>query len=181
MPEIRGLAGIYRSLYTWRLFEQPAAGVSMAPHSGAQVAGPHGYSMALFFEFLAQQWILVAALLTMVALLIFHESRKSGPSVSPQQAIHLINREEGLFVDLRDGGDFSAGHISDAVNIPTTKVESRMAELEKFRDRPIVLVCKMGQQAGAVGKQLRAAGFNQVYRMTGGMMEWNSQQLPLVK
>ena len=50
--------------------------------------------MALFFEFLTQQWILVAALLTVVVMLILHESRKSGPSLSPQLAINLVNAEE---------------------------------------------------------------------------------------
>ena len=35
----------------------------------------------------------------------------------------------------------------------------RLAELDKHRDRPIVIVCKMGQQAGVAGKQLRAAGY----------------------
>lgn len=137
--------------------------------------------MQLFLEFLAQQWILVGALATAIALLLFHESRKSGPSLSPQQAISLINSEQGIFLDLRDAGDYGAGHIADALNIPASKMESRMAELEKFKSKPIVLVCKMGQQASGAGKQLRAAGYEQVYRMTGGMMEWTNLQLPLVK
>ena len=137
--------------------------------------------MALFFEFLAQQWILVAALLTSVAFLVFHESRKAGPSVTPQQAINLVNKEEGVFLDLREAGDFGEGHIADAVHIPATKMQARIAELEKYKNRPIVLVCKMGQTAGGAGKQLRAAGYENVYRMTGGMMEWTNLQLPVVK
>ncbi|MEH6589238.1 MAG: rhodanese-like domain-containing protein [Halioglobus sp.] len=137
--------------------------------------------MALFLEFVTQQWILVAALLTVAVMLFLHETRKSGPSVSPQQAINLINTDGGVFVDLRDAGDYKQGHIVDAVNIPATKLESRLAELEKYRSSPIVLVCKMGQQAGAAGKQLRAGGFEQVYKMSGGMMEWGNLQLPTVK
>jgi rhodanese-related sulfurtransferase len=137
--------------------------------------------MALFLEFLAQQWILVAALLTVVAMLVLHETRKSGPSVSPQQAINLVNADQGVFVDLRDGSDFKQGHIVDALHIPAGKLGERIAELEKYRDKPIVLVCKMGQQSGAAGKQLRAGGFERVYKMSGGMMEWGNLQLPLVK
>ena len=45
--------------------------------------------MALFLEFMIEQWILVAALLASVVMLISHEARKSGPSLSPQQAINL--------------------------------------------------------------------------------------------
>lgn len=136
--------------------------------------------MELFFEFASQQWILMAALLAAVGMLVAHEGRKSGPALSPQQAINLVNREAGVFVDLRDAAAFKKGHIVDAIHIPMAKLESRRGELEAFRDKPLILVCNMGQQAGAAGKQLRSAGFSDVYKMAGGMMEWSSLQLPTV-
>ena len=137
--------------------------------------------MALLIEFLAQQWILVAALLAAAGMLVFHETRKSGPSLSPQQAINLVNAEQGLFIDLRDAGDFKQGHIVEALHIPAAKLPERIAELDKYREKPVVLVCKMGQQAGVAGKQLRAAGFDKVYKMAGGMLEWSNLQLPTVR
>lgn len=137
--------------------------------------------MALFLEFLAEQWILAAALLAVIIMLIMHEARKSGPSLSPQQAINLVNSEQGVFVDLRDAATFKQGHIVDALNIPAPKLADRLAELEKYRERPIVLVCKMGQQASGAGKQLRAGNFEKVYKMSGGMMEWVNLQLPTVR
>jgi rhodanese-related sulfurtransferase len=136
--------------------------------------------MALFFEFLAQQWMLVAGLLAVIVMLILHEARKSGPSLSPQQAINVVNTEEGIFLDLRDAAEFKKGHIVSAINIPSTKLASRLVELEKFKDKPIVLVCKMGQQSGAAGKQLKAENYTKVYKMSGGMMEWTNLQLPTV-
>ncbi len=136
--------------------------------------------MALFLEFLTQQWILVAALVAAASLLFVHESRKSGPSLSPQQAINMVNSQQGLFLDLRDAGDYQQGHIVDALHIPAAKLETRLGELEKHKSKPIVLVCKMGQHAGAAGKQLKSNGFEQVYKMTGGMMEWSNLQLPTV-
>ena len=136
--------------------------------------------MALFFEFLAQQWILVAALLAVVVMLFMHETRKSGTSLSPQQAINLVNAEQGVFVDLRDTADFRAGHIVEAMHVPSSKLLNNTGLLEKYRNKPIVLVCKMGQTAGAVGKKLNADGYENVNIMTGGMMEWNNLQLPVV-
>tara|TARA_R110001599_G_scaffold353459_1_gene592482 strand:- start:187851 stop:188270 length:420 start_codon:yes stop_codon:yes gene_type:complete len=137
--------------------------------------------MALFLEFLTQEWILTLALLMVLIMLVLHEARKSGPSVSPQKAINLINSQQGVFVDLRDSAEFKLGHIVDALHIPSAKLAARIAELEKYKDKPIVLVCKMGQQSAAAGKQLNAAGFGQVYKMTGGMMEWTNLQLPVVR
>lgn len=136
--------------------------------------------MELFLEFLAQQWLLTTALLAVIVMLILHEGRKGGPSVSPQQAINLVNAQEGVFVDLRDAGEFSKGHIVGAINIPAAKLPERMVELQKYQDKPVVLVCKMGQQASAAGKQLKAANYSQVSKMTGGMMEWSNLQLPTV-
>ena len=136
--------------------------------------------MALFLEFLTQQWILAAALLAVVVMLLMHETRKSGPSLSPQKAINIVNAEQGVFLDLRDAADYKQGHIVDALHIPSSKLADRIPELEKFRNKPIVLVCKMGQQSGGAGKQLKANNFDKVYKMTGGMMEWSNLQLPTV-
>ncbi|RLA47437.1 MAG: rhodanese-like domain-containing protein [Gammaproteobacteria bacterium] len=136
--------------------------------------------MALFFEFLIQQWILAAALSTVIIMLFMHEVRKSGPSLSPQKAINMVNVEQGVFLDLRDVADYKQGHIVDAVHIPSAKLAERMTELEKYKNKPIILVCKMGQQASAAGKQLKGNDFEQVYKMTGGMMEWRNLQLPTV-
>jgi len=136
--------------------------------------------MALFLEFVTQQWTLVAALAAVAAMLFFHESRKSGPALSPQQAISMINAQGGVFLDLRDAKDYKAGHIVDAMHLPVAKLKDRIAELEKHKSKPIVLVCKMGQQAGSAGKTLKAAGFEHVYKMTGGMMEWGNLQLPTI-
>ncbi len=136
--------------------------------------------MALFFEFLTQQWMLVGALLVVVIMLIMNESRKSGPAVTPQQAITMVNAEDGVFLDLRDAAEFKKGHIVGAMNIPSTKLPGRMVELEKLKGKPIVLVCKMGQQSGGASKQLKAENYEQVYKMTGGMMEWGNLQLPTV-
>lgn len=136
--------------------------------------------MVLFFEFLAQQWILVAALLAVMVMLFMHETRKAGTSLTPQKAINLVNAEGGVFVDLRDTADFRAGHIVDAMHIPASKLMNNTGLLEKYRDKPVVLVCKMGQSAGPVGKKLNADGFQRVNIMTGGMMEWKNLQLPLI-
>lgn len=136
--------------------------------------------MALFLEFLTQQWPTAGALLAVLIMLFMHESRKSGPSLSPQRAINLVNTQNGIFLDLRDAADYKQGHIVDAVNIPATKLQNSLQQLEKYKDRPIILVCKMGQAAGTAGKQLRASGYENTHKMTGGMMEWGNLQLPTV-
>jgi rhodanese-related sulfurtransferase len=137
--------------------------------------------MGLFLDFLMQQWVLTGALITCVFLLLNHESRKGGEKLSPQQLVNRVNRDQAVVVDVRDAKEFAKGHIVDALNVPHSKVADHLGELEKHKSQPIILVCKMGQHSSAVGKVLAEKGFEKVYRLGGGLVEWQNLQLPLVK
>ena len=132
------------------------------------------------FQFLAQQWILVAALATTLTMLMLHESRKAGPALSINEAVQLVNGDGGIFLDIREATDYARGHITDAVHSPAAALVKRSNELEKYRDKPVVVVCKMGQSAGPATKSLRAQGFSRAQKLSGGMMEWDAQKLPVV-
>ena len=147
----------------------------MAGHDGAK-----SVSVNLVLQFLEQQWILMAALVTTLTMLVLHESRKSGPALSISEAVQLVNSDEGIFLDIRDAADFARGHITGAVHIPAAALAKRGNELEKYRDNPVVVVCKMGQSAGPATKALRAQGFSRAQKLSGGMMEWDAQKLPVV-
>jgi len=122
----------------------------------------------------------VLALMATFVMLFIHESRKAGPSLTPQEAITLVNREGGIFLDIRDAAEFKRAHIADAKHITLTQLSSRLGELDKYREQPVVVVCKLGQSAAGATKLLRAQGFDQARKMTGGMMEWNALKLPVV-
>ena len=93
----------------------------------------------------------------------------------------LVNRENGVVVDVRDRKTFEGGHIVDAINIPLVKLKDHISELEKYREKPLVVVCQMGHQSGEAVKLLEENGFASVARMSGGMTEWQTQGLPAVK
>lgn len=135
----------------------------------------------MFLQFLAEQWLLVSALVACLMLLFFHEGRRGGPSLTPHQAVALINQKGAAVVDLRDPAEYRKGHIVGAINLPFAKLSERWSELEALRDKPVVLVCKLGQTASSVGKQMRAKGFTDVYRLGGGLVEWDGLQMPLVR
>ena len=137
--------------------------------------------MALFLQFLAEKWYLAGPWLVMVVLYFMHERKRGGASVSPAQLTSLVNREDGVVVDLRDSADYRGAHIVGSVNVPYAKFAKGIDELEQYKEKPIILVCKMGQHAGAGGKLLAAEGFTDINRLNGGMMEWQNMQLPLVK
>ena len=133
------------------------------------------------FEFIGNHPILVAAFVLLLALFIRNETRRGGRSVTAQQLVDLVNRDNALVLDVRDKKEFDAGHIVDALNIPFAALDSRISELKKHSERPIVVACKMGQHSGTAGSILRKHGFENVSRLTGGVAEWRNQSLPVVK
>lgn len=137
-------------------------------------------TMAQFVEFVGNHWILSSLWLALLTAFILYRSKTGAQSVSPQQAVTLINRKDGVVLDIRDKKEFEAGYIVDAINIPSGKLATRLPELEKFKHRPVIVVCKMGQHSGDACKTLTSAGFGQVVRMQGGMAEWRGQGLPVV-
>ncbi|MBC52272.1 MAG: hypothetical protein CMQ34_00390 [Gammaproteobacteria bacterium] len=137
--------------------------------------------MEQYLEFIGNNLILVGIWIALALALIFHRSKTGAQAVGPQQAVMLINRNDGVVLDIRDKKDYDTGHIVDSVHIPHTKLSAQLDELEKLKSRPIIVVCKMGQHSGDACKILRSAGFEQVVRLRGGMAEWRAQNLPLIQ
>jgi len=117
----------------------------------------------------------------LLVLFIRNETQRGGRSVSAQELVNLVNREDAVVLDVRDQKEFEQGHIPNAVNIPYASLDGRMAELDQYKEQPIVLTCKMGQHAGTAGTALRKQGFLNVSRLSGGIAEWRNQNLPVVK
>jgi rhodanese-related sulfurtransferase len=132
-------------------------------------------------EFAISHYVLVGLFFALLVAFFLNESRLGGATVSPSELVHLINKEEGVVLDIRDQTDFNAGHIVDAINVPFAGIDSRLADLKKYQASAVVIVCKMGQHSGAVGRKLRAAGFNNVRRLSGGIAEWRASNMPLIK
>jgi rhodanese-related sulfurtransferase len=137
--------------------------------------------MERFFEFVINNYLLVAAFVLLLVLFIRNETKRGGNSVTAQQLVDMVNRQNAVVLDIRDKKEFQSGHIVDALNIPYSALDSRIDELKKYRERPIVVTCKMGTNAGAAGALLRKQGFENVSRLTGGIAEWRNQNLPVVK
>ncbi|MCP4789386.1 MAG: rhodanese-like domain-containing protein [Gammaproteobacteria bacterium] len=137
--------------------------------------------MDRIIEFSINHWDMVLALLATLAMLIWTERRKAAPSVTPQQATVMGNSDDALMLDIRSAADYKSGRVLNSTNIPFAELSKRLDDLKKYRDKPVVLICKTGQTAGSAANMLRKDGYSKVYRMTGGMVEWTNQGLPLVR
>lgn len=74
-----------------------------------------------------------------------------------------------LFLDVREPFEFEAGHIQDSQHIPIGQITARVSEVPA--DRPIVVVCQIGQRSGLVADFLSGQGLA-AENLEGGLTAW---------
>jgi rhodanese-related sulfurtransferase len=101
--------------------------------------------------------------------------------LSVTEAVMLMSRKSALVLDVREADEFVQGHLQGARNIPLSQLESRSKELEKFRDKPVLLVCQRGSRANKAAKLLKAQNFSALNVLKGGMQAWLEAKMPTGK
>jgi rhodanese-related sulfurtransferase len=84
-------------------------------------------------------------------------------------------------LDIRDSGEYKAGHIPEAYHIPQRELKQRLKELAKFKEKPVIVYCRTGTQSAAAGSLLKKEGFATVRTLNGGITAWQNANLPLRK
>lgn len=128
-------------------------------------------------------WLVLAAIAS-GAILVWPliNRRLSGvPEIGALQAVQLLNRKDAVMIDVREPGEFSAGHAPNAKNIPHAQLDKRIGELEKFKNRPAVIVCQTGSRSHTATTALKKAGFSEVVVLAGGMGAWQQANMPVEK
>lgn len=136
------------------------------------------------FTFLQNNIFWVIAALVSGGMLIWPQIQKGisgSKEVSPVQAVQLINRRDAVILDVRDAAEFAAGHLPNARHIPVLDLDKRLKEIEKFKQRPIVVTCRSGSRSSAACGVLRKNGFAEVFSLKGGILAWQAASMPIEK
>ncbi|HMH18282.1 MAG TPA: rhodanese-like domain-containing protein [Burkholderiales bacterium] len=132
-------------------------------------------------KFISDNIFLVAAAIVSGGMLIWPAVRRGtgGASVSTLQATLLINQQNALVLDVRDAAEYGKGHVLNARNIALGELEARAVEIEKYKAKPVIVVCDTGNRSGKAVATLRKQGFEQVFTLNGGIGAWRQAGLPL--
>lgn len=136
-------------------------------------------------QFAANHTIMVVAWVALLLAVLFNFYKGATNKfkvIDNLQATNLINKEEGVFLDLRSDDEFKAGHIVDAHHIfPTDIKTQKIQTIEKFKQQPVILVDTNGLTASSVANTLSSQGFEKVFVLKDGMAGWRGANLPTVK
>ena len=108
-------------------------------------------------------------------------SQRGVKEIDTRVAVQLINYQEALVLDVRDDSEYAAGHLPNSKHIPSEKIDERWIELQKFKEKPIVVIYRGGIRSNHASLVLKKNGFAQVFNLMGGIDAWKRASLPVVK
>ncbi len=131
-------------------------------------------------EFLQNNLLYVALAAISGGMLLWQTFQgRSGNQISPAQATLMMNRDDAVVIDVRESGEWATGHIPNARHIPAGQLEKRIAELEKFKSRALIVNCHAGNRSLGACSVLHKHGFEKVFNLNGGIAAWREAGLPV--
>jgi len=126
---------------------------------------------------------LVAIAFVSGAILIWPLLRRGagGPSVNTLEATQMINRQDALVLDVREQAEYAQSHILNARGLPLSQLDARIGDLEKYKDKPLIVYCATDNRSNSAVATLKKRGFSNVVSLSGGFAAWQSAGLPVQK
>lgn len=88
-----------------------------------------------------------------------------------------------LLLDVRTADEFAGdvGHIPRARSMPLEQFPQRLTELDKYKQRPIRLICRTDRRSAQAARMLADAGFADAQVILGGMTAWRAGGWPVAR
>ena len=102
-------------------------------------------------------------------------------TVTPAEAVHLMNREKAAVIDVREAAEFAAGHIAGARHVPLSELAEKLPAAVKNKTLPLVLCCASGRRSAAAVAVAKKLGHEKAVSLAGGLKAWREAGLPVEK
>ncbi len=140
--------------------------------------------MSQYSEFISNNLFLFAALVAVIAMIVWSEFRRftrGYKELSATEAVMLMNHDSAVMLDVREDAELAQGTISGSKHLAYSVLRQRVDELKKFKDKPVITFCRSGQRSGMACNILLKNEFTNVYNLKGGVVGWQQANLPLEK
>jgi adenylyltransferase/sulfurtransferase len=113
------------------------------------------------------------------------QSAGQWPRLTPHELQQLIDQRAHthatplLLVDVREGHEYAAGHLTGSINIPLSELAHRLAELPAAS--AVVFMCRSGGRSRAACELAARGGVQDVSDLEGGLTAWAAAIDPSIK
>ena len=133
-----------------------------------------------FIQFLQGELLLTGTLFALIILLIvniYSEKNRKYQVVDTNGAVSLMDDDELIILDVREGKERSTGFLTNDLNIPMGQVKAKMDSLDKSKN--ILVYCKSGTRSDRIADILSKNDFQKVSSLKGGFNAWLKADLPI--
>lgn len=122
------------------------------------------------------------AVFAILLLILIEIVRQKGRTfnINTLRATQLMNHQNAVVIDIRAKDTYRKGHIIDAISLPAKELAETSKKLEKYKSKPIIIVCGAGIESQKIATKLIKDGYN-AHSLSGGMRVWCDENLPVVK
>lgn len=99
-------------------------------------------------------------------------------TVTPREVYEQRANKDVVIIDVRTPEEFRTEHIREAQNKPLQTIRNWVNTLPK--DKKVYFVCRSGNRSAQAQRIAQQAGYENTYRMQGGMLAWKREGLPVV-
>jgi rhodanese-related sulfurtransferase len=93
------------------------------------------------------------------------------PSISSSDLKERLKKEKLVLLDVREPHEHADKNIKGSILIPLGSLSDRIGELQKYKEKEIIVYCRSGNRSGQACNFLHHKGFK-VVNLSGGMMMW---------
>lgn len=98
-------------------------------------------------------------------------------NLEPDEIAELLKGDRIILIDVREPGEYAAGHIKGAKLVPLSSFDPH--SLPSDPERPIVFHCGIGGRSAKAVAACQAAGLTIDSHMRGGIQAWAAAGLPV--
>jgi rhodanese-related sulfurtransferase len=109
------------------------------------------------------------------------EYKRTVPFIKPQELYKKILKGEKMYLlDTREGREYEISAIKGAIHVGFLFFSKRKIETVNTTDL-VIVYCTIGARSETIGARLKKSGFQNVYNLYGGIIQWANEGLPVYR
>jgi thioredoxin len=124
---------------------------------------------------------IIVLILLVVSVTIGCAEKGDFKQVNPVEFQNLISKPGGILLDVRTQMEFKNGHIQNSGQLNFYAFDFKNKLLMLPKNEPIYLYCNTGYRSEKAARFLMENGYKEVYNLQFGIMDWELENLPVLK